>query len=125
MRMRAGRRGLWSSTNNYCWDYKSIVLIPNHAEVIPADILESMNADPRKQIEGNLRTTEEFEAIVSHATIYRTKNADKIPAGDADAVILMGGATFLINENDETIVDAVGSFTRWGSATSLAMAVPP
>ena len=108
---------------NWCWDHDNIIKVPGY-ECIPENILELMESDPRYVVEGDLSFCDEFETIVSDASVFRIEDAERIHPADSDAFILVGAVEFDVSERDATAVERVRSFTQWPSNRSLEQATP-
>ena len=119
-----GERRLMAETN-YMWDYKSLAEVLEYDKVIPAAVLAAMRDDPRKYLEGDLSTAEEFEAIVSDAPVYRESDADEIPDADADACIRVGAVSFETSRDDATVITKVAGYWPWAAGVALERAAPP
>jgi len=109
---------------NWFWNYKMIAKVPKYDEHIDEAVLEEMRLDPRKYLEGDLSTCEEFEALVSDASVFRQTHADAMHPADSDSFIKMGNVCFEIDENDGTVVNEVIGWTRWAASESLEASAP-
>ena len=81
--------------SSWCWNWESLAEVPGADDLDPGLVAE-MRADPRKYLEGNLVTCDEFEGVVSDASAYRTGDVEKIHAEDADAFVRIGTVNFEI-----------------------------
>ena len=104
-------------------DHDNIIKVPGY-ECIPENILELMESDPRYVVEGDLSFCDEFETIVSDASVFRIEDAERIHPADSDAFILVGAVEFDVSERDATAVERVRLFTRWPMNRSLEQATP-
>ena len=104
--------------NNWCWNWETLSDVPGFDDLDPGLVAE-MRSDPRKYLEGNLVTCDEFESVVSDSSVYRTGNVDQMHVEDSDAIVRIGKVIFEISEADPTSVDRIIDVERWATNVSL------
>ena len=111
--------------HGWCWDYKSIIQIPEYDEYIDEDILEEMRLDPRKHLEGDVVISDAVESIVSHVPTYRPTNAHLIHPAEKDAIIIVGTLQFDVTDDDYAPkINSVTGFSRWDGHSTVASSPP-
>jgi len=74
----------------WLWNHDTIMTVPGAEEVIPATIIHMMREDPKKYLQGDLMTCEEFETMLSDATCYRHSEEWAMPEADVHAFVIVG-----------------------------------
>ena len=92
----------------WLWNHDTIMTVPGAEEVIPASIIHMLREDPKKYLQGDLMTCEDFETMLSDATCYRHSEEWAMPEADVHAFIIVGAVEFDISQEDGTVVNRGG-----------------
>ena len=108
----------------WLWNHDTIMTVPGAEEVIPATIIHMLREDPKKYLQGDLMTCEDFETMLSDATCYRHSEEWAMPEADVHAFIIVGAVEFDISQEDGTVVNRVKTFAPWASSKTLLESTP-
>jgi len=108
----------------WLWNHDTIMTVPGAEEVIPATIIHMMREDPKKYLQGDLMTCEEFETMLSDATCYRHSEEWAMPEADVHAFVIVGAVEFDISQEDGTVVNRVKTFAPWAASKTLLESTP-